>query len=293
MLKKLSSLALVISCSLSASESSVSEYKGKIADIYSGKTDTIKVGVVQEEGNELSCLPTDDDEWPLYFERGHSYSEEWFELLNLVRRTQETLRIGYTSSTDTRCAIEYLALLKGDGNASTEDPVGDGLTRTGQYGNIALIYTNNLKESNYTASDHRGADVPEAAFDGHTWEEQITEDVGSLINRGIWLVEKDTENRNLEYWLQVEFEQEVDITGFRVLVNAKSVELGRSPRDITVLTSTDGEDFVEQGAYNLSRSIDQRANLPNKITAKYFRVRVDRNFGDTYIEIDELEVYSD
>jgi len=231
--------------------------------------------------------------FPFYFERGHSYSEEWFEILNLVRRTQETISIDYTESADEACSIETLTLMQGDGNTSPDDPAGDGLTRVGQYDNIALIYTNNLTETSYSASDHRGADIAAAAFDGYIWEEQIADDIGSPINRNIWLVEKDEDSENIEYWLQVEFAQEIDITGFRILVNDKAVELGRSPRGITVLTSTDGDDFTEQGAYNLSKSVDQRANMPVKITTKYFRIRVDKNYGDDFIEIDELEIYSD
>jgi hypothetical protein len=293
MFKKSSSLALLISCSLYASDQSVSEYIGKVSNIYTGKTNTIKVGIIREEGNDLACELEENYQWPLTFERGNSYSEEWFELLNLVRRTQETIRIGYVPSTTSSCEIEYLALMKGDGDGSSVDPAGDGLSRSGQYGNIALIYTNNLTETSYSASDHRGEDRAAAAFDGYIWEEQIADDLGSPMNRNIWLVEKDADSENIEYWLQVAFDREIDISGFRILVNDKSVELGRSPREITVLTSIDGEEFTEQGAYNLSKSVDQRANMPVKITAKYFRIRVDRNYGDNYIEIDELEVYAD
>ena len=155
MIKKLSTLALLISCSLYASDQSVNEYTGKISNIFSGKTDTIKVGIVREEGNDLECDLQDNYQWPLTFERGNSYSEQWFDVLNLVRRTQETIRIGYTPSTDSSCAIEYLALLKGDGRSSGDDPVGDSLSRNGKYGNIALIFTNNLTESSYSASDYR------------------------------------------------------------------------------------------------------------------------------------------
>jgi len=293
MIKKLSSLALLISCSLYASDQSVNEYTGKISDIFSSKTDTIKVGIVREEGNDLECDLQDNYQWPLTFERGNSYSEQWFDVLNLVRRTQETIRIGYTPSSDSSCAIEYLALLKGDGRSSGDDPIGDSLSRNGKYGNIALIFTNNLTESSYSASDYRGQDTPAAAFDGHTWQEQIEDDLGSVINRGIWLVEKDKKDKDTKYWLQVKFEEAVDVTGFRVLVNARSVELGRSPRSIKIFASDDGEDFIEQGSYSLSKSVDQRANLPDKVELKYFRIEIESNYGDAYIEIDELEIYSD
>lgn len=292
MLKKLSCLLLAVSCSISADEQSVSEYTGKIADLYIGKSNAIKVGIVREESNELNCETYENNQWPLFFERDKSYSEEWFGILNTVRRTQETIRIGYTASDDSSCSIEYLALLKDDGIIPDGDSAGDTLQRGGQFGNIAMIYTNNLIESSYSSSDHEGGDIAAAAFDGYLWQEQIKEDVGSLVNRGIWVTKKD-KSQNAEHWLQVEFSRVVDITGFRIMVNEKSVELGRSPRGITILTSQDGEDFTKHGSFTLSKTIDQRANLNSIAEAKYFRIQLDSNYGDSRFEIDELEVYSD
>ncbi|GHF91223.1 discoidin domain-containing protein [Thalassotalea marina] len=271
----------------------VAEYKGKVTDILLGKSQVIKVGVAVDEANPLLCQKNENEPWLLSFERGQDYSTEWFDLLNLVRRTQETVRIGYVENSNSICSIEYLALLKGDGNADDDDQISDSLVRTGQYGNVAQIYTNGLTESNYHASSYYSGDVPAAAFDGYVFNDQIVDGEGAQISRGIWLVKKDLDNKETEYWLQVEFEQAIDISGFRVMVNAKSAELGRGPRHVTVLTSMDGEDFEDVGQYSLSQSIDQRANLPTKIEAKVFRLKVNSNHGDKYIEIDELEVYSD
>lgn len=293
MLKKISSIALLMSCAVYATEQSVAEYTGKVANLYMGKTDNVKVGIVRETSKELECDLNNETEWPLYFEQGQSYSKEWFDILNTVRRTQETIRIGYLPNANDRCAIEYLALLKGDGTNTDGGAVGDNLTRHGQYGNIALIYNNNLTESNYSSSDHSGGDVAAAAFDGYLWQDQIDEDSGSLINRGIWVVEKDTENQEKEYWLQVRFDDVVKMSGFRIMVNEKSVGLGRSPRSINILTSLDGEDFVDNGSYVLSKAVDQRANLDVKIELKYLRIKVNKNYGNSHIEIDEVEVYAD
>jgi hypothetical protein len=294
MFKVILSLAIITSSIVSAAEQSVSEYTGKISNIYVGKAETIKVGVVREEENEFNCGLNDEYAWPLKFQQGQLYSKEWFDILNLVRRTQETIRIGYTFPTnaDSPCDIEYLALLKGDGN-DPDAAAGDALSRHGRYGNIALIFTNNLDESNYSASDHTGGDIAAAAFDGHLWDEQIDEDLGSLINRGIWVVEKDSEINDDGHWLQIEFENVINVTGFRIMVNEKSVEAGRSPRSITILSSIDGEKFVEYGGYNLSKSIVTSAILQSSLELKYFRVRVDSNYGNAFIEIDELEIYSD
>lgn len=292
MLKKLSSIALMLSCSVYAAEQTVNEYTGKVSNLYIGKSEAIKVGIVHQEDNPINCEVNDNKEWPLYFERGQAYSKEWFDILNLVRRTQETIRIGYVANTQNSCAIEYLALLKGDGTDPNDGSVGDSLSRNGRYGNVALIYTNNLTESNFSASDHTGGDIAASAFDGYLWQDQIEEDLGSIVNRGIWVVEKDPKNDDAEYWLQVKFNSVVDVTGFRIMVNGRSTELGRSPRSITILTSLDGENFVESGSFKLSKSVDQRANLDERTELKYFRIRVNSNYGNSHIEIDEVEVYS-
>ncbi|WP_286268973.1 discoidin domain-containing protein [Thalassotalea hakodatensis] len=289
-MKKIALLSLF--CLPLFTQADVVEYKGKVTDILIGKSQLIKVGVEESDEQSITCWKQESDQpWLFTFERGYDYSNDWFDVLNLVRRTQETIRIGYAENEDSECAIEYIALLKGDGIVD-DGQVGDSLERTGQYGNIAQIYTNGLTESSYHASDNYGADVPAAAFDGHIFNEQIVDGEGSLINRGIWLVKKDTENKETTYWLQVEYEEPVTISGFRVMLNTKATELGRGPRHVTILTSLEGDQFEEQGQYNLGKSIDQRANLPTKVEAKIFRIQVNSNQGDAFIEIDELEVYS-
>ncbi|MEW6990683.1 hypothetical protein AADZ91_08320 [Colwelliaceae bacterium 6441] len=296
-MKRIPLVLSLLSCSVMAD---VAEYKGKISDILLGKSDVVKVGIVEEDENDVACLSAEDQPWKFTFERGHSYSKEWFDMLNLVRRTSETIRIGYVENEHSECAIEYLALLKGDNNDGYDggDQINDSLERTGKYGNIALIYRNGLTEASYTASNYYGSDEPVSAFDGYIFNEQIEDAVGDLINRGIWLVKKSTKEEEdeagaeTEYWLQIEFNAPVNISGFRVVINQKSVELGRSPRHVSILTSFDGIEFEEQGQYTLSKSIDQRANLPEKTEAKIFRIKVNSNFGDSFIEIDELEVYA-
>ena len=271
----------------------LSSSKVKLPICFLGNQTLVKVGVNQNQEDPLPCASYSEEQpWAFSFERGQEYSDAWFETLNTVRRTQETIRIGYVANEGEECPIEYIALLKGDGSIEDDDQVGDYLERTGQYGNIAQIYTNGLTEANYHASGNYNADVPAAAFDGHLFNEQIVEGEGNLINRGIWLMKKDTENSDTEYWLQVEFEQPVTVSGFRVMLNSKSAELGRGPRLISVHTALEDEELQEQGVYNLSRSVDQRANLPEKVTTKFFRLKIESNHGDAYIEIDELEIYA-
>lgn len=292
MFKRILGLALLTSCSVFADEQAVTEYSGKVSNIFSGKGAYIKFSVTQKEDEPIECLFNEENQWPFQFERDKSYSNQWFDIVNMARLRQETIRIGYTENTETSCDVEYLALMQSDGNTS-DYPVGDALSRSGKYGNIALIYTNNLSESSFRSSDYDGADVAAAGFDGHLWQEQIEDGLGSMIERGIWVVKKDKDDESAQYWLQVEFDDVVKVTGFRVLVNNKSVELGRSARGVTILGSVDGDEFVEYASYTLSKSVDQRANLPEIAELKYFRIRVDSNYGNDRIEIDELEVYSD
>jgi hypothetical protein len=274
------------------SNADVAEFKGKVTDILVGKSETIKVGLLVPENQPITCTNNADSDWLMTFERGHSYSDDWFDVLNLVRRTQETIRIGYVENSSEECAIEYLALLKGDGNDIDDGKVGDSLERRGTFGTISQIYTNNLTESNYSASGYYSADVAAAAFDGHIFGAQIVAEEGELIGRGIWLIQKEKVVPTDGYWLQVEFDEPVSVSGFRVLINTKSAELGRGPKGVTILTSVDGETFDEQGKYSLSKTIDQRADLSEKVEAKIFRIKVTSNYGDKYIEIDELEIFS-
>lgn len=173
MRNKIALFTLISSISLNTFSTEISEFTGKISNIYIGKSDTIKIGVTEDEQTLIDCNNYDNEQWLMHFDGSKPYATKWFETLNLVRRTQETIRIGYTPNEQSTCDIEYLALLQGDGNSSGIDPIGDNLTRSGYYGNIALIYTNNLTESNFTSSTHDRNDSAPSAFDGHTWTEQV------------------------------------------------------------------------------------------------------------------------
>lgn len=96
----------------------------------------------------------------------------------------------------------------------------------------------------------------------------------------------------MQYWIQVKFDSLVEVSGFRMLINNRSSELGRGARSITIEVSSDGENFTEHESFTLSKTIDQRANFSEKVELKYFRVKVNSNYGDEYIEIDEIEIYS-
>ena len=285
-------LAATVLLSATSSATSVEEYSGRITNLFVGKTDTIKVGIVTSEESPISCDIENHEEWPLYFESGQSYSDRWFELLNTARRVQEPIRIGYTVNTEGACPIEYLALIQGNGGDI--DTPNDGLSRLGKYGNIALNYTNGLTDASYDASDYYRNDVPQAAFDGFLYNEQIAEGLGAVVGRGFWLVKKDTTpNNDTDYWLQVAYDQPVTVTGFRVMINKQSMDLGRGIKKVTVQTSSDGYDFEDVETYVFPRSQDQRAQLSEAKELTHFRLLIESNYGDQYIEIDELELFSD
>ena len=83
------------------------------------------------------------------------------------------------------------------------------------------------------------------------------------------------------------------ITGFRVVLNDQSRELGRGPEKVVLQVSSDGETFVDHESYLLSQVSDQIATLNTAVTARIARLKVVSNHGDSYIEIDEFELFSD
>jgi len=285
-------LASTITLSAASFANSVEEYSGRITNIFVGKTETIKVGIVTSEEAPINCDIENHAEWPLYFESGQSYSDRWFDLLNTARLVQEPIRIGYTATSEGACPIEYLALIQGNGGDINAPS--DGLSRLGKYGNIALNYTNGLTDASYDASDYYRSDVPQAAFDGYIYNEQIAEGLGSPVGRGFWLVKKNTTpNNDTQYWIEVSYDQPVTVTGFRVMLNKQSMDLGRGVRKVTVQMSDDGYDYYDIESYVFPRSQDQRAQLTEQQTLTHFRLLIESNYGDQYIEIDEIELYSD
>jgi hypothetical protein len=268
------------------------EFSGQVTDIFIGKTELIKIGVAETEDAPLNCYSDETSTWQLHFNADMSYSSNWFDILNLVRRTQERIKIGYTPNSDSSCSIEYLALMKAKDYGNGEVPV-DNLTRTGDFGNIALNGTNGLNNNSYLANGFYRSDEAYSAFDGYSYTEQLSAGVGEKTNRNIWLVKKDIkEYPDNKYWLQVEFNEFVNVSGFRVVLNQKGVDLGRSPKKVIIQSSDDGEHFVSQETFRLSKLADQRINLTEKVEFKYFRILIESNWGDTYIEIDELEIYA-
>ena len=287
-------LSLLVTLPFISIADEAKEYTGPVTNLFIGKSEQIKIGVLEDENEPVECYASENASWQFHFEANQHYSDRWFEILNLVRRTQEPIRIGYQANDESSCAIEYLALFSGNGNNNDNvDVPTDGLERNGSYGNIALLGSNGLSESSYSASDYYNNDEAHSAFDGYTFDSEVADGVGSPTNRNIWLVKKDTSKSNdTQYWLQVEFNEPVKVSGFRVILNSKSVSLGRGPKEIIAQASIDGSNFVDHQSVRFNKAPDQRANFSSKIELTHFRVLVKSNWGDAFIEIDELEVFA-
>lgn len=281
--------ALLLALPLTAEENTTEEYIGRVTNIHMGKSNEVKVGIELAEDETIDCF---SDDWPLYFEIGESYSASWLDFLLLVNRTRDKVRIGYQPNANSNCMIEYIAIMEQDGVLGNGDDVtGDpSLTRTGQYGNVALINSNDLKAINYSSSHSYGSDKAASAFDGHILNESINSHADEMISRGIWLMKKAP---NDEQWLQVEFNDFVEVSGFRVVLNQQSVDLGRLPKEIIIQASDDGISYADYDTFTLNKTKDQRALLTGKISLRYFRILINSNYGDSFIEIDELEVFAD
>ncbi|WP_416305348.1 discoidin domain-containing protein [Neptunicella sp. SCSIO 80796] len=292
MIKKFISLAALAAFSLQATESSTEEYIGKITNVFLGKTGNVKIGVNLTEDDYISCA---DANWPMYFPAGESYSDSWLDFVFQAKYYGSTLRIGYTPSNENNCSIEYLAIVADDGVDSGGGSI-DSMVRTGSLGNVALIYTNSLVEGSYSASNHYSDDIAAAAFDGFTFSGQINEDANSPVSRGIWLVKKETDpntNVALDNWLQISYQNTVKISGMRIMINSKSLGLGRLPRNVIIQASNDGNNFTDMQSVQLIEAEDQGVTFNSAISLKQLRLKIVSNYGDKFIEIDELELFSE
>jgi len=161
------------------------------------------------------------------------------------------------------------------------------LETSGQYGNIALVGKNGLSALNYTASSTYSADSAAGAFDGYNYYGLINGDTSGKVNRGIWL---SSSGLNTNQWLQVNFNKVVNVSGFRVVINSTVSPWGRLPKEVIVQTSNDGVNFTNHELFTLQNVLDQVMTLTSPTQTQYFRLFIKNNYGDQFIQIDELEV---
>ncbi|MFT7412925.1 MAG: hypothetical protein ACI9J4_001289 [Paraglaciecola sp.] len=249
--------------------------------------------MLREEDDVISCSQGTYD---FTFAIDSIVGQKWYDTLALSRTTNTLVDFQYD---DSNCAISVISYAEAyadgdDGNVGNETP-GGGMVTTGDNGNVALLGTNGLIEASYSASSSYRQDTYLAAFDGYIYGKTINEDATDKISRGIWIAEnRDSAGDKVEPWLQIDFGEVVTLAGMRTLVNDKSVELGRSPRDIILLTSEDGEEFVEHENYRLPLQSVVDGGFSSALSTRYLRLQVVNNYGDAkFIEIDEWELYQD
>lgn len=248
--------------------------------------------LLREEDHEILC---DEQGYQFSFVLNNTVMDKWYDTLILARSANSLLNIHYDQLSGNNCDLTAITLpqLYDRATAPGEDPTGGVLKETGNYGNVALTGTNGLNSSSFEASQFYGQDSPQAAFDGYIYSEKSNADAEDKIGRGIWLVKKEFTDGRLDIpWIQVDFGKQVEIIGTRLFVNKKSLELGRSPRNVTILTSEDGEEFTKLNSFVLSANEVSSTAFAAPVEARYFRMTVESNHGDAgFIEIDEWEFY--
>ncbi len=150
--------------------------------------------------------------------------------------------------------------------------------------NIALIGTNNLTASNYSASLTYSYDSPEAAFDGYVFGgTKVNEYADTMLNRGTWISYID-----YQPWLQVDFEKLAIVTGFSIIMS--STYQARSPKDVIIQTSTDGFYFTNHETLSLTKGGGQ-FELTTPLITKHIRLKAVTGHSTNLVQIDELEYF--
>ena len=217
-------------------------------------------------------------------------SQKWYDALVVANSASGIIDFQYD---DASCMLNALSLTRLSSiDGSTETPEGE-LQETGNYGNVALIGTNGLTEASYSASAFYTQDTHVAAFDGYVYTDKINADAGDKISRGIWMAKmKDSNGALAEPWIQVDFGKKVSIAGIRLHINTKSLALGRSPKSIVLMTSDDGNEFVQYDTYTLPYQALVDGKFTTPLKTRFLRLKVMSNYGDAnFVEIDEWEIY--
>ncbi|NCP63526.1 MAG: discoidin domain-containing protein [Paraglaciecola sp.] len=214
--------------------------------------------------------------------------ETWVGMLQEARVMGQAITVEYDES-DCQVVAVSLPLLFEDGGSTGSGP----LEETGTQGNVALVGTNGLTASSFTANAYYLNDTPAGAFDGYAYQQKINDDAAYRVSRGIWLAKtRNPEGEAVQNWLQADFGKAVRLARLRITVNAKSVTLGRSPREVVLYVSNDGTNYTVAASTGLTRAESSDWAFPRTVTARYFKLLVSNNYGDTdYVEIDELEFF--
>ena len=158
---------------------------------------------------------------------------------------------------------------------------------------MALIGTNGLTAASYSSSAFYTQDTHVAAFDGYVYADKVNAETGDKISRGIWMAKmRESDGSLAEPWIQVDFGKKVSIAGIRLHINTKSLALGRSAKSIILMTSDDGNEFVQYDTYTLPYQALVDGKFTTTLKTRFLRLKVMSNYGDAnFVEIDEWEIY--
>ncbi|WP_415912249.1 discoidin domain-containing protein [Neptuniibacter sp. QD37_11] len=165
------------------------------------------------------------------------------------------------------------------------------LLAVGPRNNVAHNGINGLTDASFTASSNYSSDYAYSAFDGGDYN-NAGFDYGTLLgykNRSIWLV-----YRGQDEWIQVDFgDRKVNAAG--IVIRNPSLYpswLTYMPKDVTVQASNDGVTFHDVKSFNdLPQEPMSTLTFDSPVYAQYIRLVVHSNYGNTYIQIGEIEVF--
>lgn len=286
-LKNSTFLLGLLCCSAFAEQASYQSIANELAINANGNVD-VKVLLMNEEDN-IACS---NDQYDFRFSLEAIVGQRWYDTLLLSRNANSFVDFVYDTDDCVLSAISLPKLYENGSSVGGETPEGQ-LKETGENNNVALIGSNGLSIESYSASSFYGQDAPAAAFDGFVYSTKDNQEADEKIGRGIWMVKSINEDgKAVLPWIQVDFGKEVTLTGLQIVINKQSLELGRSPRDIALHISTDGQEFTKESEFYLSYEESAGGDFPEAITARYFRLEILNNYGDKmFTEIDELELY--
>ncbi|KZN48248.1 discoidin domain-containing protein [Pseudoalteromonas luteoviolacea] len=253
-------------------------YLAVYKDVNSGMTnDGVSYHLTQEAINEVGFQTL---QGKLFVEEEQSKDEETSHLLEIASIL--SIKNKLFAQDNTHYGKDPVALRLETSSTFTVVP---GET-SGQFGNIALIGTNGLTETSYTASDSYSLDSAPGAFDGFNSSTKINDIASSQIKRGIWLTTLDQ-----GHWLQVAFNTPAYITSFRVTLYPGASNPGMGVKDVTLQVSNDNVNFIDHESFALTKSLDQTIELTEPAVGQYVRLKIDTTQGHAYRAIGELEYY--
>ena len=152
-------------------------------------------------------------------------------------------------------------------------------------GNIAMLNTNGLTASSYSASSTYGSDTPRSAFDGFIYDTNLN--VGGVRQaRGLWL---SNTSQTSNQWVSIDFGKIVSISGFKIKQHSGSAS-SRFPKNIKLQYSIDGITYEDAESLLLNQVFEVNKSF-SEFQTQYFRFLIVDNYGGNYSQLSELEIY--